>query len=207
MKRFLVFLAIGSFFATVEEFLTVVVLRHDVPSYVFTLIILFPVFLSVVWLSSRLLDRYFVRAGDLAHFLVYGSVGLLMEWTLMGLAPLSDPKANPLAMFVFQLGMFAFWATVATAPRVFLDPRGRVTRRRILKFYVPYFTLTYVLAFSVPARAKFATIISLILLGYLIVGTMLFLHALRTRRAADMLDTPEIDAPCNMLVGETHHVS
>ncbi len=42
MKRFLAFLAIGSCFATVEEFLTVVVLRHDVPSYVFTLIILFP---------------------------------------------------------------------------------------------------------------------------------------------------------------------
>ncbi len=158
-------------------------------------------YLSIVWLSSRLLNRCFVRAGDLAHFLVYGSVGLLMEWTLMGLAPWSDPKANPLAMFVFQLGMFAFWATVATAPRVFLDSRGRVTRRRILKFYLPYLALTYVLAFSVPAWAKFATIISLILLGYLIVGTMLFLHALRTWRAAEILDTPEIDAASGLLAG------
>ena len=36
MKTFVIFVAIGTFFATVEEFLTIVVLRCDVPSYLFS---------------------------------------------------------------------------------------------------------------------------------------------------------------------------
>ena len=39
----------------------------------------------------------------------------------MGLSPWSNPAANPVLMLAFQTGMFAFWATVATVPRVFLD--------------------------------------------------------------------------------------
>ena len=57
----------------------------------------------------------------------------------MGLSPWSNPAANPLLMLAFQVGMFAFWATVATAPRVFLDRRGpsRRARRWIVRFFVP----------------------------------------------------------------------
>jgi hypothetical protein len=43
----------------VEEFLTVVVIRQDIASYVFTLLILFPAFLTLVYFSSRLIDRSF----------------------------------------------------------------------------------------------------------------------------------------------------
>lgn len=170
MKAFLAFVAIGSVFATVEEFLTIVVLRHDIPSYVFTLIILFPVYLSLVYATSRLLDRGFGRGSSrlLAHFLVYGWVGLMMEWFLMGLAPWSNPEAPPLLMLGFQLGMFAFWATVATAPRVFLDPDPscRRARGRMLKFGVPFFVIVYAIALSIPASLRFGAIILLILIGY-----------------------------------------
>ena len=37
MKTFVTFVVIGSVFATVEEFLTIVVLRRDGPSYLLTL--------------------------------------------------------------------------------------------------------------------------------------------------------------------------
>ncbi len=115
MKKFLLFLAVGSFFATVEEYLTIVVLRGDVPSYVFTLIVLFPTYLTLVFFSSRVLDRLFVRepVRDLAHFFLFGLVGLLVEWFLMELSPWSNPDANPILMLVFQLGMFSFWAIIA----------------------------------------------------------------------------------------------
>ena len=88
MKKFLTFLAIGSFFSTVEEFLTVVVLKHDVSSYVFTLLILFPVFLTFVYFSSRLLDRLNPdeSARELTHYFTYGLVGLLIEWFVIGKA-------------------------------------------------------------------------------------------------------------------------
>jgi hypothetical protein len=89
VKRLVAFVAIGSVFATVEEFLTVVVLRRDIPGYLFTLLVLFPAYLSFVYFSSRILDRIVRRepARDLVHPLVYGSLGLLLEWTLMGLSP------------------------------------------------------------------------------------------------------------------------
>jgi hypothetical protein len=57
VQKYLTFLAVGSLFATVEEFLTVVVLRRDIASFVFTLVVLFPVILTLVHLSSRLPGR------------------------------------------------------------------------------------------------------------------------------------------------------
>jgi hypothetical protein len=171
MKRLARFVGVGSCFATVEEFLTVVVLRRDVSSYLFTLLVLFPVFLTFVWSSSRLIDRL-VHGGpgrELVHFFAYGFLGLMMEWFLMGLAPWSNPGANPAMMLVFQSGMFSFWATVAFAPRLLLEAGkpGRRAGKALLRFYVPYFVLVYVIGFSVPERMRFAAIIGLILFGYL----------------------------------------
>jgi hypothetical protein len=181
MKKFASFIAIGTFFSTVEEFLTVVVLKRDVPSYVFTLIILFPVFLTVVFFSSKALDRLSptLPMQERAHFLTYGFVGLMLEWFLMGMQPWGNPHANPVLMLLFQLGMFSFWATVGFAPRLFLSPLARATkiRKHILWFFVPYIVATYVIGLSVPGRgrsdfnpaegtARFVTIIVMIIVGY-----------------------------------------
>ena len=79
-------------------------------------------------------------------------------------------------MLAFQVGMFAFWATVATAPRVFLDHRGpgRQARRWIVRFFVPYFVLVYGVGLSVPESLRFPIIIPLIVVGYTIVAGLLF---------------------------------
>lgn len=184
MKRFLTFLAVGSFFATVEEFLTVVVLRHDLASYAFTLLILFPVFLSIVWWSSRLIGRVVPRqpAQELVHFLAYGALGLLIEWFLIGLAPWRDPNANPGLMLVFQLGMFSFWATVAFAPRLFTNAGelSRRTRSAVLKFYVPYFIFVYAVSLLAPEPVKFVTVIALIIFGYLFLNLFYLRYFLRS---------------------------
>ena len=154
------------------------VLRHDVPSYLFTLLVLFPTYLSFVYFSSRIIDRLISRepAPDLVHLLSYGSLGLLLEWTIMGLSPWSNPAANPLLMLAFQVGMFAFWAAVSTVPRVFLDRRGpgRHARRWILRFFVPYFAIVYGVGLSVPDDLRFAVIIPLIVVGYAVVAGLLF---------------------------------
>jgi hypothetical protein len=72
VKKFGAFVAIGSLFATVEEFLTLVVLKRDIGSYFLTLIVVFPVFLAGVFFSSKRLDRMFRSdpARELAHILV-----------------------------------------------------------------------------------------------------------------------------------------
>jgi len=75
MRNFLRFIATGSILATVEEFQTVFVIRGDFASYLFTLLILFPVFLTCVWLARHLLDRLVPgeAARELALFLFLGS--------------------------------------------------------------------------------------------------------------------------------------
>jgi len=195
MKRFAAFIGIGSFFATVEEFLTVVVLKHDVASYVFTLLILFPVFLTLVFLSSKLLDKLWqTEAGrELAHFCTYGCVGLMIEWFIIGLSPWSNPDANPFLMLGFQLGMFSFWATVAFAPRLFLasNESARRAGKSIVMFYVPYFILVYGVGLSVPAHVRFVTVILLVIAGYLIVNVFFVIYFVRVftarRRACEFV--------------------
>lgn len=174
MKKFLAFVAIGSAFATVEEFLSIVVLKHDLAGYLFTLLIVFPVFLTFVYFSSQLIRRFTSREPlqEMIHYFLYGLVGLMIEWFLIGLSPWSDPDANFIVMLVFQLGMFSFWATVAFIPRLFLKPgelNGRV-RKSILKFYIPYFLIAYLLSLMAPEALKFITIIPLIIFGYLILN-------------------------------------
>lgn len=177
LKNYLTFLLAGTFFSTVEEFLTVVVLRQDVPAYVFTLVVLFPVFLTFVFLSGRILDRVLLDRPyrESAHFVAYATIGLLIEWFAIGLSPWSNPDANPLLMALFQLGMFSFWGTVAFAPRLFIrsDDISVRARRSILGFYLPFFLIVYLVALTVPEQLRFATTIILILIGYYVVTVLL----------------------------------
>ena len=182
MKKFTAFVGIGSFFATVEEFLTVAVLKRDVASYFFTLFVLFPVFLTFVYFSSKLLDRLLDNepARLLAHFLAYGFIGLMFEWFIIGLSPWRNQEGNAWLMLVFQIGMFSFWATVAFVPRLFLGPQelNRVIRKSLLRFYVPYFLLVYVVGLSVPVNLKFKTIIPLVIIGYTALNVFYFRYFL-----------------------------
>jgi hypothetical protein len=119
---------------------------------------------------------------ELAHFFVYGLVGLMIEWFAIGLSPWSDSDANALLMLVFQLGMFSFWASVSFLPRLFSNV-GELSvqaRKSILKFYIPYFIITYIIAFLVPGSLKFVTIIPLVLFGYLFLNVFYWRYFLRS---------------------------
>ena len=182
------FVAVGSCFATVEEFLTIVVLRRDIASYVMTLLLLFPAWLTFVYFSCKLLDRMFQSepAREAAHFFAFGWLGLMIEWFVMRLSPWSNPDANPLLMAGFQIGMFAFWSTVSTVPRLFrgTESRHRTIRKQILWFYVPYFIFVYVAGLSVRGELQWAVIISAIVLGYVTVNLLIVNYLVRAFRAA-----------------------
>lgn len=148
-----------------------VVLQRDIPSYLFTLFVLFPVFLTFVYFSSRLLVRFIPDqpTRELAHYFIYGFLGLMIEWFVIGLSPWSDLNANPLLMLIFQVGMFSFWATVAFAPRLFHNTNelSRTIRSSILKFFIPYFVIVYSVALVIPEEFRFPVLISMIIFGYL----------------------------------------
>jgi hypothetical protein len=73
-------------------------------------------------------------------------------------------------MLIFQLGIFSFWSTLAFAPRLFLDQRDLSLKIRcsILRFFIPYFALVYVVCIAAPEKLKFITIIPPVIFGYLI---------------------------------------
>lgn len=191
MRRYLIFLGAGTFFSTVEEFATIVILKHDVPSYLMTLVILFPAFLTIVFFSGRLIDRVLFDTPwcEVTHFVVYATTGLMIEWFAIGLSPWSNPTANAVVMFLFQLGMFSFWGTVAVAPRLFLrsDDHSVKTRRSILRLYIPYFLIVYLVALTAPVQIRFPATIILIIVGYYAVVIRLLLSFRST--------TPEAN-PC-----------
>lgn len=194
MVNFLKFIAIGSYFAIVEEFLTLVVLKHDIGSYVFTLLVVFPVFLTFVWSSSFLIDRA-VRSEpvrELVHFFAYGFVGLLFEWFVMGLSPWGMwGKANPLVLLVFQAGMFSFWVTVAFGPRLLTGAHelSKKASKALLTFYVPYFLVVYQVSFLASEKWKFGTIVGLVLLGYLFLNVFYVRYFLASFAASAAVET------------------
>lgn len=202
MQKYLAFLAIGSFFSTIEEFLTIVAVRHDKPTFVFTTIIVWPVVLSIVYWTSRLLDRRFPteQSREVAHLVVYGAVGLLTEWFLM--APHLAPwrmlgQAPVLLVLLFQLGMCAFWTTVTTAPRLFLnaDESHRRTRKRILRFYLPFFLVVYAIVFAIPDRARLWPTVWLIVLGHLIVNAIMIFGWRRAEHAGAVDRARQTESP------------
>jgi len=174
LKPFVKFILAGSVVATVEEFLTIVVLKRDWPSYVFTLLILFPIFLTLVFFTSRALDRFWKteNAREVAHFATYGMAGMMIEWFLIGLAPWKNSHGHPILMLLFQLGMFSFWSTVGFAPRLYLNSSeaARHTRRKLARFFRIWFAFVYPLVLILPQEKRFGPTIVLIILGYLTVN-------------------------------------
>lgn len=186
LKHYLAFVAIGSFFSTVEEFLTIVAVDRQMVRFIFTTIIVWPVVLTIVYGISRLFDLCFKseRSREIAHFVAFGGIGLLTEWFLMAphLAPwaMIGKSSLPFILTVllvlgFQMGMCAFWTTVTTAPRLFLNPdeNHRRTRKRVLRFYIPFFVATYIIVFAIPHESRTGPTILLILLGYLVVNAIM----------------------------------
>jgi hypothetical protein len=198
LRQYGAFLAAGTFFSTVEEFLTIVLLKHDIPSYVFTLIILFPAFLSLVYFGGWVIDNVLGWHGrrDVGHFLFGATLGLMIEWFLIGLSPWSNPSANPVLMAGFQLGMFSFWATVSFAPRLFIrdDAISVSTRRRLLRFYIPYFVFVYAVVFAIPDGARFGPTIILIIFGYYIAAWILVRYIRQSLASASIEPDPERSA-------------
>jgi hypothetical protein len=168
------FLAIGTLLSTTEEFLTIVLLRGDIKTWLFTLLILFPVSLVSIYVTGAALARTRLRQQsiDSIRFLISGGVGLAIEWFIIGLSPWSNPSANPIVMSLFQLGMFSFWASVGFVPWLFVqdDTLAVTTRNSLLRFFVRYFTAVFVAAILTPRRLRFALIIPTVILGFMVVA-------------------------------------
>jgi hypothetical protein len=187
MPRWGRFCFVGLLVAGLEEFITQGVLKGDLGGWVVPTLLAFTPFLLGAMASDRLLRRRFGEApAALAGYLGAGTVGLLFEWFAMGLSPWRDPN---LLQVPFQLGMFSFWCTVAFAPRICLDGRERLAgiRRAFVWALILGFVLIYGVAFAVPKDVRFAAVLTVVLLTFLVLNAFQFtyLRALRRMESGD----------------------
>ncbi len=93
------------------------------------------------WLERRLRDRYVAR---LRYFLLYGFIGLAIEWFLLGVYPL---QPNPV-----QLMLFSFWAGMAITPCIFTDSPASpelLRIRRAMAIYIAVWACISLLPFAI----------------------------------------------------------
>ena len=183
-KSFARFCCLGLLVAGLEEFITQGVLKRTYAGWILPTLIAFLPFLVIVRIAWTLLDRLLPEpASILGHYMIGGTLGLMVEWFLIGLSPWRDPQAPILALLGFQAGMFSFWGSVALIPRILLDTRASVSRSRrlVLRFAGTGGILVYILTFTIPERARFWTVILAVLTVFLSLNFAYFqyLKALR----------------------------
>jgi hypothetical protein len=131
------YLIIGLVFAAVVEVINMGILGGNWVGMVTTLLIVYSLFVMIGYKLRNI--------GPVIQFAIMGAIGLiLIEWILIGTPPTGSQSI--LTLFIFQGGIFIYWATVGVAPRLFLDEseNARKIKRGFTRFYLGWFALVYI---------------------------------------------------------------
>jgi hypothetical protein len=179
MKDLRRYLLIGLFIALGLEFLFCFVARFR-PAAFLTVLIFYPVYFSFTFLISRALDRR-LRSSTLSmlvHYILFGGIGLWIEWTFLGNAPSSNPNAS-------QVAMLSFWVAYALVPRMLLDPRAQSLERPFLRLYATYLFLG-ALTVLAPPPARMVLVVVMSGVVFLAMHAFYVLHWRLSRAREDV---------------------
>jgi len=146
----------------------------------------YPMFVSLAYLGSRLIDR-FVRhqfAGDLLHYFSCGLFGLAVEWTLLGNSPWGNPKA-------VQSAMFCMWAAFCFGPRVLLRNAEQrwLLRKLIWWLLAGYGVVSIGVAIAIrDPQQRFVVILLSTMAVYFVINILLALLAIQSWRHSRRLE-------------------
>jgi hypothetical protein len=139
MKRLLLFITIGLLTTIPGEVLNQILARHDLRAFRSTMI-RYIVLLFIGYFVAKALCRLFRKRcyAALANYLFFGTLGLMVEWFLLGNSPVIDPF-----QIVVQPGMFTFWAAMLLTPWLLMEPpESSALKRRFVRYFVG-FSLSY----------------------------------------------------------------
>lgn len=166
------FFLYGLSISAAEEFLTQGLLRDAYVSWIFTLIP-FAIFLTLAYYLRKIIHRYKREwIAILLYYVTMGSVGIAVEWFIIGLAPWRDRTSPLMLVVLFHIGMFSFWGTVALGPHILLDDRVAFAkiRRTFAKTLVSFLSCTYVMAVTARLLGASAAIQFLFTVGPIILA-------------------------------------
>ena len=148
MKRFLIFVVLGLLSAAPGEVLNQILSRHNVPAFRSTMIS-YAVLLAIGFFVGKGISAMFKKSkARLIYYLLFGFLGLMVEWFLLGNAPVLEPF-----QIVTQPGMFTYWGTMLLAPGLMMEADFADLKRSFLIFF-SFFTLLYLVVALVVPRAK-----------------------------------------------------
>ena len=147
MKRLLLFITIGLLTTIPGEILNQVLARHDLRAFRSTMIS-YVILLFIGFFVAKGLCRVFRKRfyAALANYVFFGTLGLMVEWFLLGNSPVIDPF-----QIVVQPGMFTFWAAMLLTPWLLLDPEEfSALKKRFVRYFVGFSLLYLSIAVLLP---------------------------------------------------------
>jgi hypothetical protein len=106
MKKLLVFILLGLAFAAPGEILNQILARRNVQAFRSTMISYAGLLLIGFFVGKGISAVFKKSRARLIYYLLFGFLGLMVEWFLLGNAPVLEPF-----QVITQPGMFTYWGT------------------------------------------------------------------------------------------------
>ena len=145
MKKLLIFVLLGLLFAAPGEVLNQILARHNVRAFRSTMIS-YTVLLLIGYFVGKGISSVCKKSRSrLIYYLLFGSLGLLVEWFLLGNAPVLDPF-----QIITQPGMFTSWGTMLLAPCLMMEHDFSELKKSFARFFVSFSLLYLIVGMAIP---------------------------------------------------------
>ena len=145
MKKVLIFISLGLLFAAPGEILNQILARQNVSAFRSTMMS-YAVLLLIGFFADKgvnaLCNKFRAR---LIYYLLFGFLGLMVEWFLLGNAPVLEPF-----QIVTQPGMFTYWGTLLLAPCLIMEPGSVELKKSFARFFASFSSLYLFVALVLP---------------------------------------------------------
>jgi hypothetical protein len=147
INRLCVFIVLGLLLAAPGEVLNQILAHNDVRAFRTTMIS-YSILLFVGFFVGKVIALFIKHRARamIIYYLGFGSLGLAVEWLLLGNAPTVDPF-----QVITQPGMFTFWGTMMLGPRLIMEPAGSPRlRRSFIRFFAAFSAIYLLVAAIIP---------------------------------------------------------
>jgi len=179
VSKGIIFICTGLFVAAIGEIQFSIFLRNDWSNF-FGSLIFNTIYLTFAAAGIAFLVSFIGKRKRTLMLIVslYGTLGLMIEWFLIGNSPWQNPDAS-------QMGMFAYWACMVLVPTIVLDknPQLEKPKRKLLIYGVVYILLALLGQLLPNAELRFLYHIRLFIFGYILLLIVSFIYYWRALNA------------------------